>query len=389
MILLLASVAMAQEDPIRAHLEQARLFLKQGWTDDARKELEKAVATTDGKRHPEVWYLLATTRYELCDFVGARDAASRAHTYSRDEAELETASSFSLFLQEQFGVVRLEAPHPGMTGQISVELETLLLDPGQTAYFRRLQTKLEKHQLLPLTIGLPIGKYSINGRSIDVTAGNIQVVPLASHEVAGGTAAFQLTQIEVSAGMSAWFGPEVRNLLPGADLELAISQPWGPVIFGAMVDWSPRPYVRADGNFGGSALGFGVGGRIGFEIPGLQNVVVRPSIGYRFQTVPGIERFCENDEGWACDRPETPLAIYGIGRAHTPLIELVVDTRDRTRKNGVGFGVKATGEVAMGTLAEESQAIFNGSERSYTMAEAARTWVAFGTRLSFHITFAL
>jgi len=67
----------------------------------------------------------------------------------------------------------------------------------------------------------------------------------------------------------------------------------------------------------------------------------------------------------------------------------VVDTRDRTRKNGVGFGVKATGELALGTLPKESEAIFNGSESSYTMVEDARTWMAFGTRLSFHITFAL
>ena len=108
-----AAVALAEdtENPdFRGHIDQARFFLRRGWTTDAAAELERAVATPDGALDPEAWFLLAQVRYDLADLHRARLAADRALVHSRDAATAERTRELLMFIREKFGFVLLRGP---------------------------------------------------------------------------------------------------------------------------------------------------------------------------------------------------------------------------------------------------------------------------------------
>jgi hypothetical protein len=391
MIWLAAPAFAADEaDQLRGHLDQARFFVKKQWYEDARKELEAAVALPDGRIDPEAWYLLATVRYELCDVEGARAAAARAHSYSRDDEQLQLAATLNAFLAEQFGIVEVRAPYAGLTGSLSIEAEGPLLDPNLKLYVERLRKLHGGKILFPVRVALPVGPWKVNGRSVTVEPNGNLVLEMDAAEIAGGRAATaQLAKAELGLGMGFWLGEDVENVAPGLQAELSLSQPVGPLVIGALWGWSPASWDTIDGSHASSLAAWSGGVRVGFEL-GADHLLVRPSLGWRYAYVPGIERACTDDAGgWSCsaDGPKE-LVVYGVGRAQVPFVELSVDWLDNTRKSGLGLGVKMAGERAFGTLPATATADLDGGSVGYSVAEDSRSWSATGVRALLNLSLA-
>jgi hypothetical protein len=218
---LVAHIAEADDDA----LAEARFSIKKHYWGDALDQLDRYTATPDGRIDPEAWYLLAQVRYELLDLEGAGEAAERAHSYSRNDQELEQASSYAAFLRENFGIVHLKASHEGLAGSVKVELTVALLDPNLDAWFDRQKKKLAGRQVLPLNFGLPAGTYKINGHEITVNPGVATEVELSAGDIAGGGALLQLSRVELGAGLGSWFGSRTSNLLPSPRAQLSVLQP--------------------------------------------------------------------------------------------------------------------------------------------------------------------
>ncbi len=404
-LLLLSALAWADEPPptadeaapemdFRGHIDQARFFIRRKWYRDAEVELEKAVKLRDGKLDPEAWYMLAQVRYELTDVEGARDAAERSHTYSRTGEELAQAAGFSQYLNDQFGVVEVRAPYPGMEGVLDIELQSVLFDPDLKRYIERVGEVYSTKAVLPKRFGLPAGTYTINGRQVGIAPNDYVGVDLDMSEVSGKKAlAVQIAQIELGLGGAVWLGDRVDNLFPSLTAQLAYTQPFGSrLIGGVMVDWTPQPYQTVWGDVSYSTSAWSAGGRLGTLVPGTQPLQVRPSVGYRYGYVPGIELAClaSDDNTFACNgEPDPELMVYTVARAHIPMIELSVEFLDRTKSRGLGFGVKAVGEMAFGTNPEGATATVaaDGTSVPYTVG-GDRAWSATGFRFLSNLSLA-
>lgn len=397
-LLLVAALGLAL--PARAasdyagHLDNARLYIRQGYLEDALEELEQAVAHEEGRLDPEAWLVLAQVRFELGDLEGARQAASRAHSYSRTPEETREAHEFSAFLQEQFGILVVRAPWEGVASRLDLELESVLFDPALKRYLARLEEgELRKKVVLPLRLGVPAATYRLNGLQVTVPPGGEAEVELGSDSIdARGPASTQLAQAEIAAGMGSWLGGRVSNLLPAPTVQLALSQPVGPLVAGIAVDWTPQPYLLAEGTAETSPLGWALGARVGYELRDTQPLVIRASLGYRYATVPGVELACTaGGDGYACSRDgPADLYLYAIGRAHSPLVELSVDYLDRSRTRTVGAGVKTIVEQALGTVPATGEARVVAAEDSvtYQVGSGSRAWTATGVRVMLDISLA-
>jgi hypothetical protein len=254
LMLLAPLVAVAQEtqaEDFRGYIDQAKFSIKKGWWTEARDQLDLAVTHPDGWADPEAWYLLATVRYELSDIEGARNAASRAHTYSRSEEQLQVSAGFSAFVHEQFGIIEVRAPYPGMAARLDIELQTLLFDPEQTQYLEGIQTRYKRKVVLPQRFGLPVGTYLINGVEVPIGPDEPSIVELPASELrTRGPTAAKLAEAEIAVGLSNWLGTDVKNLLPSLNTQVAVSQPIGPARVAVFVDWIPTAYDMVNGEPG-------------------------------------------------------------------------------------------------------------------------------------------
>ncbi len=391
-----ACVAFAQApstgEDFRGYLDQARFFLRKGWYEDAARELEKAVAHPDGWVDPEAWFMLASVRLELLDIDGARDAAARAHTYSRDEDQLAQAAGLSSFVDQEFGVVTIRAPQPGLAARLEIELLSLLFDPTLTAFLERVEEAHRRREVLPVRIGLPVGSYRINGEEVEVgPQGAVLNLPSSALGVGGFTLA-RLTELEVGAGMANWVGGATYNLRPSLDLHVAISVPLGPLRVAAVLDWIPTSYTTITGPIATHPAGGSIGAQVGWPVRGDLPIVVRPSIGYRYGLIPGIELTCVGGEAsFTCGAGgPTDLLVYAVGRAHIPYLELDLSHLDARRTMDVGFGVKGLVEGAFGLLPATGTAKVLDEETSLAFAvpAEARAFNAVGLRVIAHFSVA-
>ena len=393
--LLWAVVASAQEAPaedFRGYLDQARFFIRKGWYDDAVEQLVLAVNHPDGLVDPEAWYLLATVRYELLDVEGAREAADRAHTYSRDDDQLAQAAGFSAFVHEQLGVLEVQAPYPGLAARLDITLTSMLFDPNLQTFLERSQDRWKKKLVLPVRIGLPVGTYVINGQDVEVTPTGPNVVVIPSGQLGSkGPAVVKLAQAEIGVGVANWLGSDVANLRPSFDLQVGLSVPAGPLRVGGVFDWIPVHYDTFSGpdtNY----LGGSLGAKLTWDVPRTVPVLIRPGIGYRFAMVPGIEVACVADgSGYVCGgAADTDLLLYAVGLAHVPFAEITLGVLDSRRTADIGFGVKGVVEQAFGFLPAKGTAVVleDGTSFEYETDPEHRLWSALGLRALVHLSVA-
>ena len=388
----IAVAAPAPEEEVedyRSHVDQARFFLRKEWYDDARDQLELAVASEDGRLDPEAWFMLAKVSYELGDLSRARYAADRALVNSRDAEQIRQTDELLQFFEERFGLVTVEAPHDGMASRVDIELRSTIFDPDLKLWLNRVQATLDRPVVLPYTVGLPAGRYLVNGVEVEVAAGSETTVspPIRSRS----PRTLQVVEVELGLGATALIGRPVANLLPAPTAELSIGLPIGPLVVGAMADLSPQPYTTRVGALQAGPQGFAGGAQVGFELPGTQPLVVRPSLAWRYVSLPGFEAACARGATWTCavDAPVRQLYLYVPTTAHAAAVELAVMYQDRARRSGLGAGAKASGELWFGRLPAAGEASGELGPVSYEVPDAAGSFTAGGVRILATLSYAL
>ena len=368
-------------DDFRSYVDQARFFIKNAWFPDAAEQLKLAIATDDGKLDPEAWFLLANVRYQLADLAGAREAADRALVNSRSEDQTRQAESFLAFLDQQFGVVDLSPPRPGVATHLHVELKR---------YFNKLTERLKDKITLPYPLGLPAGRYAINGDLIEVTAGG-----RSAHDVSirgRGPTGLQLLEAEASFGIQTLFGSSTAPSIPLPQFELGFLQPLGLAFLGATAAWTVHP-VRTPEGIIVAPTGWSGGAKVGVH-PGREAISLRPALTGRYGAVPGIRLSC-SDAGDAV-RCEPAGSLENGGQiehatGHGAMVggELALVTGDRTRRRGLGAGLKSSVDGLWGRLPEEGEllAVEGMPSRRYRVDPAARGWSAIALRVHFGVSY--
>jgi hypothetical protein len=219
----------------------------------------------------------------------------------------------------------------------------------------------------------------------------VSTVVLSPKELGSGTA--ELARVELSFGGSAWLGRATKNAWPGPSVQVSVSQPAGPLVLGALVDWSARWFGTIDDGIGASPADMAAGVRVGVDLGEPDDgIVIRPSLGARYGYVPGIARPClavDSDRFSCANEPPADVYVYGTGRMFAPFAELSVDAWNRSRKNALGVGVKGSVEQAFGKLPPDSVALLPGGERvSYSVPAEARGFSATGIRALMNLTLA-
>lgn len=348
MIAWLPAVAVADEpvDFVSA-VEQARFFVKKGWWDDADGALEAAVATDDGALDPEAWMLLATVRFQLCDVPGARYAADRAHSNSRDLDQAGQAAGLRDWLDAHFGTLTVSAPYRGVSTRLEIELVTPLFDPDLKLYLSRLKSRTDRAVALPHTLALPAGRYRINGVEVEVPAGgSATVLPRVR------ASALQASSVEIGFGPTFWVGRDLAALLPVPTTQLAWSVPAGRLVLGLEGAWTPQPWRTATDDLGFSAVSWRAGARVGAELGHLEPMVLRVSLGYGIGRIPGIALACRaQGDAYACGDAgdDADLYVHAPILAQMPKAEIAAIYLNRARSANLGAGFVASVEGAFGT----------------------------------------
>ena len=385
-LLLLLAPAYAQEaqGDYSYHINQAKLFIKKGWTADALRELEAAQeADPEGF---EAFWLAAQLHYDLMDARAAWEAAEQAAENGEGD-EKSSAAQLRDFLKSTYGELTIEGPYEAAASILQLEPTGPILDPELKRWIDKIALELRARTLLPITVTVPAGDYTVNGQSVTVVASKERDVTLSNDDLgAKGLAKLLVPRIEIGTGVGVLFSDRVSNLQPSIETQLGFTQPFGRLIFGAMVDYSVRSY-QIDGGTASNPRAAGAGLRFGTELMVGGPLAFRPSIGYRFALVPGVAMACaapELDGAYTCGPPgdgDADATIYAVGRAHIPFGEVAVDWRRAGRTTATGFGVRAAVEQAIGTIPESSEASIIDSDDTITFTATDTGWTATGVRL--------
>ncbi len=383
LLLALSSGASAQElEDYRSHVDQARFFIRKGWYEDAALELEAATTHADGELDGTAWYLLAEVRYHLGDIDGAKEAADRAHSNSRSEADLERAAGFSRWLQDNFGELEVHTRFDGVESAVTVELTSLILDPELKSYLSELSTRLAEPRPLPLRFGLPKGSYQVNGREAVITSGEKTQLRVPVRGAAPEP--FQVTELEASLGVAAWAGSAARGHLPGPTVRLGVTQPIGFGVLGLAVDYSARPLSTPVG-LRAAPADLGIAVRVGLEAGRIRDAALRAALSGRVARVGGLGLPCALDESGAsvrCSKDAAPAAwAYPNSLLVVPGLELSAVVLDRRRETAIGWGLRLIGEAGLGRRPGAGSARIAGDEIPYTVDPDDRPVVLGGVRL--------
>ena len=360
----------AAADDVGFHLAQARQFAKNKWYDDAAVEIEAGLMG-DGAQSFDLHWLGAQVYYELGRMDRAAALATRAVDLAPTDAAREQAAGLRDFLVTTFGSLTIEAPYPGIRSRLQLEITSLVIDPELKALINKTALALREPTDLPTTVWLPEGDYLINGHSIHVNVGAASQVAMELKELGSeGLAALQVSRLEISLGIAVPFGADVANLRAGGAAELAFTQPLGPLLIGLLGSWDARSYAGGRGETVFDPLAGDLGLRVGRELVLGGPLAVRPSLGVRYGTTPGIPLSCTDtaDGAITCSRAATDpvYAVYVPGRTVSPFAELVVEFREAGRSTALGIGVKAAVAQAFGVTPIAGDATLDdGSTLSY------------------------
>ncbi|MFK7930901.1 MAG: tetratricopeptide repeat protein [Myxococcota bacterium] len=361
MIPLVVALFCAAQEPAeldyRGSLDQARFQIRKGYWDQALADLEKAVTHPDGRNDAEAWFLLAQVRLQVGDVMGARKAANHALTNARTPDQQSQTTSLVMLLESAYGIVTLGGSQPGLTLRPKFVPSAPLVDPEQSALVERTQKRLRSTKpLLPVTVSLPIGDWSLNGQNVTVDALAPSRVLLTPRQASGGLAAARLAWLEVGVGVTTHLGREA-HLLPSPDTMLALTVPvGGPWAVGLVSHWSIAMMQTESGAYAADPRTAQIGARFGPLLDDGEVVLVRPAIGYRFGGISGLRLTCEGEsEAFVCgDRP-ADLVVYANGTAHVIFAELAADYLDRRRSSGMGAGLRVILEQSFASLKDSGK----------------------------------
>jgi len=396
--LLLAVPALHAQDTdksVRHHVAQARQFVKNKWYDDAATEIEAALAAPEGTESFDAHWIGAQVYYELVRVDRALALADRAALLAPNAEAREQVVSFAAFLHTTFGYVDLSGPVPGLSSRLQLEVTSVVFDADLKRLIAKLAAAVREPTTLPTRLSLPEGEYRINGASVVVRPDATTPLVLEARQVgARGMASLQRTRLEIAAGTSVLFGARVANLQTGGAFELALTQPVGPVLLGAVGTFDLRAYEAA-GTASTTDLHAWSGGlRVGRELALGGPITLRPSVGARYGLVPGVGFACDEADGALTCVPlgegDGDVEIYALGRAVTPFVELALEYRAAGRSTALGAGVKATVEEHVGTVASPGEAVlFDAADGAPLPYDATpSTWTATGLRLLAHVSLA-
>jgi hypothetical protein len=375
---------MSANADFRSHLDQAKFFVKKGWLEDAKMELEKATADPNGQLSAEVWYLFATVQLQLCDLAGAQHSAARAHTHAKQTTQLMAAEQLTRFLTTQFGWVKIDIVGADAIGSIRLTSLSPILDTELKQYFNRIAQKWTSEGPLPHRIGLPLGKYRLNGRDIDVVPDQPVVIQLFygdQEEASDKRLPQNQIRFHLGTGGGAWAGRRTRYLKGFAKLETGIQYSTRRLFAELSLQWTPHAESRQDGSSRWQAGSAGISLAAGFERPLNEIFLVQAFATYRLSILQPVEFGCTQAPHQCGTDAGTTQYVYPSSVAHIPGAGASL----MAFPSGGILGFRATfiAEYAVGRIpsAGTAESLETGTLFEYEVESKERHWSSWGVRI--------
>ena len=380
-------VAIAAAQSADDHVAQAEFFVKKGWYEDARKELE--LAMEQDAENVTAHLMMAQVSYELMDAEAALNHAREAAALATDPDQALQASRLADWLDQTFGILEVHAPYPGVQSRLQLERSSMMLDPELKRFVDGIALDWTHPQPLPLRVALPAGEYKVQGETVVIAPSEETVLQLPLNSLGSkGFAALQVSRLEVSTGVGMMTSQRATNLMPSWETQVGVSQPVSGWLVGATFDYSVRSYFVEGWGPIAQRNAMAVGVRFGKELMVGGPLALRPSVGYRYGYVPGIPFECGASPtvGYRCLPPqasdaEVDLMVYAVGRAHIPYGELSIDWRRAGRTTATGVGVRVSVEHARGSVNETGTARVHGTSDTIDYTADGLAWTANGFRM--------
>jgi hypothetical protein len=338
--LLLAPLAVAAAPDAAHHLAQAELFARRGWTDDAWREIRAALAAPGGADDPTIRALAAVLAWDQRLALTAaehHEAVSRLHP---DPATAERARAEAQALRRQFARLVIEAPHEGMATRVQLEGGPRLFDADTRQYAQDVTLRLRARDVLPVSVELPIGGWTVNGHAVELRAGEEARLSLPMDAIGRkGMSALQVLRLEVAGGLQLAAGARAEALRPSPTLEIGLTLPSGGWLIGITASGTLQGTRGADNVTRQDPSAFAVGGRVGSELFTSTPLAIRPAVTLRGLRQPGLTPTCAAS---GC----TGDLVTGWQLA--PGGELAIDYREAGRTTAFGSGVRLAADLPIG-----------------------------------------
>lgn len=337
LLLFLSALSFAGESDV--HYQQARLHLRRGWHEAADVELRAALDAPGGRESFEICWLASEVAWQVLDASRAAELAEAAAQAATSSTDRDMATQRAAQLRESFGVLVIRAPHSGMASRLQLESTGLVVNPDWKRFINRASLRWRERTPLPARLELPAGSYLINGHAAQVSAGQEVSLSLPMRALGRtGLSALQVTRLEAAAGVRAYIGDEVTHLLPSPALQLAVTQPVGPVLLGVVGRASTTSWLDSSAQPVQGDMAIDLLGRIGYEAALAGALSVRPWLRLgsgQFAPMP------DDCDGAVCYLP-VPAWTGGT--------ELSIEYREAGRTTAMGTGVSFIAERSWGAL---------------------------------------
>lgn len=280
------------------HAAQARQFLKKGWDDDARSQVEAGLLLDP--THVLLNALCVDIARKDADIPRAISCAAQGAAASHGDIEVRAElSRLEGWMRENFGTIHVLAPDGTTRGKLELSAIGLQLDPELRAAASAAAARAREGIALPASLSVPIGDYLLEGATVHVDPGQTTVASLSPSAFAAK--AGRGLRLELSAGGAGYLGHGLDNELPGGEFELGLSIPAGALRVGLGAAWELRPYSRAVGGDVLSPYGWGGKIRLGAEFELGTALLFAPAATLKVGQLPGVELSCEeNGDDLAC-----------------------------------------------------------------------------------------
>lgn len=285
------------------HADQARIFLKRRYFDEALAEVNAGLADPNTGDALELYAIGVDAAWEIGDI-------DRVLVWSQQAADLALNDDAHAGWQARHDAVaaswgwvdlnRAKAPK-----HIAIEPAAPVFDPEQKRIAAALLLRLQGQAALPERIPLPVGEWRVDGAPVVIVAG-------ATTSVAETEGQTQRLRVDIGSAGLLLIGERVQEFSPTVGVTLGLSGPTGPIRMGGVVRWGPQARLTAEAQPTTAWLAGSAGLTAALPVPIGREVVLLPTLGV---------------EADLLGESNVSLLLWGAG----PAAQLALEWRGQTR----------------------------------------------------------
>ena len=288
------------------HADQARIFLKRRYYDEALAEVTTGLADPTTADALDFYAIGVDAAWEVGDI-------DRVLLWSQQAADLTLNDDAHAGWQARhdavaasWGWVTLSRATPGK--RITVEPASPVFDPEQKRIAAVVLLRLHDQNPPQARIPLPTGEWRINGVSAVVIAG-------ATTSVSAPEGSKVRLRVDIGSAGLLLLGDGVRGFTPSVGVTLGISAPVGPIRIGGVARWSPQGRVTSDAQQETAWLAGSAGLNASLSVPIASGVSLLPGVAVEADLLGPADA---GGQTWGAG-PAAQLALEWRGRTSTAL----------------------------------------------------------------------